>query len=91
MAADSSVILVLGFTIGTLLVLALLFGYICIFQQLCCRTVDEKRQKRWGPFNNGTQELIQMADVSNTTHIESLATIDVDRASSISCHKNMST
>jgi hypothetical protein len=91
MAAESSIILVLGFTIGTLLVLALLFGYICIFQQLCCQTVDKKRQKRWGPLNDRTQELIPMTDVSNTTHIESISIIDVDRASSTSCQKNMST
>lgn len=77
-----------GFGVVTLLVVGLMLGYICIFRQLCCAaTNDDKSTKRWGPLSNTTQETMQMADVSNMTHIESVSTIEIDRASSASYHK----
>jgi hypothetical protein len=89
MAGDSIIILISGLTVVTLLVVGLMLGYICIFRQLCCPT-DDKRTKRWASFSNKTQEVTQMADISNTTHIESL-TIEMDRASNASFHKKLST
>jgi hypothetical protein len=90
MAGDSIIILISGLAVVTLLVVGLMLGYICIFRQLCC-PADDKSKKRWGLFSNKTQEVMQMADISNTTHIESLTTIEMDRASSASYHKKLST
>lgn len=89
MAGDSIIILISGLAVVTLLVVGLMLGYICIFRQMCCPT-DDKSTKRWGPFRDKTREAMQMADISNTTHIESL-TIEIDRASSASYHKKLST
>ena len=91
MAEENLIILISGFAIVSILMVALMLGYICIFRQLCCPTINDKAQKRWRPFNSKTQEMIQMGDISNTTHIESLTTIEIDRASSASCHKKLST
>jgi regulator of sigma D len=89
MAEDSMVIVASGLGLVTLLVVGLMLGYICIFRQLCCPTTTaaDKSTMRWGPFSNKTQEMMQMADVSNTTHIESVSTIEIDRASSACYHK----
>lgn len=90
MAEDSIIILISCLALVILLVTGLMLGYICIFRQICCPTTDDKSTKRWGPFSNKTQEVMQMADVSNTTHIESF-TIEMDRTSSAFCHNKMST
>jgi regulator of sigma D len=88
MAGESIVILIACLSLVTLLVVGLMLGYICIFRQLCCPTSnDDKSTKRWRPLSNNTQETMQMADVSNTTHIESVSIIDIDRASGASYHK----
>lgn len=88
MAGDSLVILISGFGLVTLLVVGLMLGYICIFRQLCCPAANaDKSTKRWGPISSKTRDSMQMGDVSNTTHIESVSTIEIDRASSASYHK----
>jgi hypothetical protein len=89
MAGDSIIIIVSGLAVVTLLVTGLMLGYICVFRELCCPT-DDKSKKRWGLFSNKSQEVMQMADISNTTHMESL-TIEMDRTSSASYQKTLST
>jgi hypothetical protein len=88
MAEDSIIILISALAVVTLLLVGLMVSYICIFRHMCCPPAEDERMKKWEHFSNITQDMIQMADISNTTHIDSL-TIEMDRPSNVSDHKTL--